>query len=58
MKVETALEHIRIWMDCKRVTQIIINKPPGQTGDCTLELKQQMREEEHLKAAKVPFSDL
>ena len=54
MKVETAIEHIKVWLTRPQVSQIIINKKPGWTEEDTddlirLEIKQQYIHDEELK---------
>ena len=51
MKVDTAIEHIRLWLDGDQVSQIVVHKQPGTTGEVTLQMTQQFREEPHLENA-------
>jgi len=44
MKVETAMKHIRVWMDSPSVSQIVVHKQP-KTNEVMLEIKKQYKTE-------------
>ena len=49
MKVDTAIEHIRVLLErAGQVNQIIIHRQPGTLGDVTIEVRKQYRTESDL----------
>ena len=46
MKVDTAIEHIRVLLErAGQVNQIIIHRQPGTLGEVTIEVRRQYRDE-------------
>ena len=49
MKVDTAIEHIRVLLErAGQVNQIIIHRQPGTLGEVTIEVRRQYRNEADL----------
>ena len=49
MKVDTAIEHIRVLLErAGQVNQIIIHRQPGILGEVTIEVRRQYRDEADL----------
>ncbi len=49
MKVDTAIEHIRVLLErAGQVNQIIIHRQPGTLGEVTIEVRRQYRDEADL----------